>query len=254
MLLIKKEGAKMVRRSVIPEETALFLAQCCQLTYEQQEQNGSFSIPETYQLVKAFKARSFGMEEWFGFILESPVAIVVAFRGTKSDVDWISDLRYSQVPYQYVKNAGNVHSGFMGVYQSCRDGLIGTLRNFSPSKPIFITGHSLGAALATLHSLDVSINLANRTIVMVNFASPRVGDPTFAYQYKQYIPYSVRYVNSVDLVPFLPPRKIYFPIQKTYFIYRHIPNNVMFYSNQQSIEANHSIQTYIDFLANKRLS
>ncbi|MFC3884710.1 lipase family protein [Bacillus songklensis] len=243
----------MVRQSIIPEETALFLAQCCQLTYEQQEQNRSFSIPWPFQLVKPFKAHSFGMEEWFGFILESSLAIVVAFRGTKSDVDWISDLRYSQVPYQYVKNAGNVHSGFMGVYESCRDELIGTLKGLSPLKPIFMTGHSLGAALATLHAFDASINLDDRIIIMVNFASPRVGDPTFVYQYKQYIPYSLRYVNFVDLIPFLPPRKIYSPIKKSYSIYRHIPNNITFYSNQQSIEANHSIQTYINFLANKRL-
>lgn len=248
---LRKEGAKMVRQFLIPEETALFLAQCSQLAYEQSEQNGFFMVPESFQLVHSFKARSFHVEEWFGFIIESPLAIVVSFRGTQTDTDWISDLRYGQVPYPYVKNAGKVHSGFLDVYKSCRDELIDILRTLSPSKPIFITGHSLGGALATLHALDVAVNLDDRTVAMVNFGSPRVGNPDFVYQYKQYLPYSIRYVNSVDLVPFVPLRKIYSPLHKTQFSYRHVPEGIMFYSYQHSIEANHSIQTYIDFLSSR---
>ncbi|HWO98691.1 MAG TPA: lipase family protein [Bacillus sp. (in: firmicutes)] len=245
----------MVRQLLIPEETALFLAQCSQLAYKQAEQNGFFMVPESFQLVHSFKARSFHVEEWFGFIIESPLAIVVAFRGTQSDTDWISDLRYGQVPYPYVKNAGKVHSGFMDVYKSCRGELMNVLKNLSPSKPIFITGHSLGGALATLHALDTAVNLeGDRSIVMVNFGSPRVGDPDFVYQYKQYLPYSIRYVNSVDLVPFVPLRKIYSPIHKTHFVYRHVPQGILFYSPQHSIEANHSIQTYIDFLSSHRFA
>jgi triacylglycerol lipase len=239
----------MVREAFILDETALFLAQCSQLAYEQYEQNGFFQVPDSFKLVHSFKARSFYAEEWFGFIIESSDAVIVAFRGTQSDTDWISDLRYGQVPYQYVQNAGNVHAGFMDIYRSCRDGIMNVLTSLSPSTPIFVTGHSLGGALATLHALDLAVNLDERTIAMVNFGSPRVGNRDFAYQYKQYIPYSIRYVNSVDLVPFMPPRKIYSPLHKTHFMYEHVPRRIMFYSPQHSIEANHSIQTYIDFLS-----
>jgi hypothetical protein len=72
---------------------------------------------------------------------------------------------------------------------------------------IFITGHSLGAGLATLAALHIS-QIAkkkgiNASINLYTFASPRVGDETFAEHFKD-IPFSYRVINSEDLIQSVP--------------------------------------------------
>ena len=72
---------------------------------------------------------------------------------------------------------------------------------------IFITGHSLGAGLATLAALHIS-QIAkkkgtNASISLYTFASPRVGDETFA-EYFKYIPLCYRVINSEDLIQSVP--------------------------------------------------
>jgi triacylglycerol lipase len=72
---------------------------------------------------------------------------------------------------------------------------------------IFITGHSLGAGLATLAALHIS-QIAkkkgiNASINLYTFASPRGGDETFAEHFKD-IPFSYRVINSEDLIQSVP--------------------------------------------------
>jgi hypothetical protein len=82
-----------------------------------------------------------------------------------------------------------------------------------PSKRIDVVGHSLGAALATLYvaeNANMGANLpgtqgAIRTPLLYTFASPRVGDATFASSFDALGVTSWRVFNELDLVPFLPP-------------------------------------------------
>lgn len=78
------------------------------------------------------------------------------------------------------------------------------LTNYSQ---IFITGHSLGAGLATLAALHIS-QIAkkkgiNASINLYTFASPRVGDEIFATHFTD-IPYCYRVINSEDLIQAVP--------------------------------------------------
>jgi hypothetical protein len=72
---------------------------------------------------------------------------------------------------------------------------------------IFITGHSLGAGLATLAALHLSKiakkKRINASLNLYTFASPRVGDETFAEHFK-YLPFSYRVINSEDLIQSVP--------------------------------------------------
>jgi hypothetical protein len=72
---------------------------------------------------------------------------------------------------------------------------------------IFITGHSLGAGLATLAALHISEiakkKKINASINLYTFASPRVGDETFAEHFKD-LPFSYRVINSEDLIQSVP--------------------------------------------------
>ena len=98
------------------KDTAILLASCCDLTYEQYKQNGIFEIPDGFQYVQGFQGKAIQTMERFGFILESEDTIIVAFRGTQTDTDWIIDSLVNQRPYPYALNSGNVHNGFLSIY------------------------------------------------------------------------------------------------------------------------------------------
>jgi triacylglycerol lipase len=55
------------------------------------------------------------------------------------------------------------------------------------------------------------VNLAAgvQAVQMYNFAGPRVGNPAFADVYNELIPGSYRVVNLADMVPMLPPTKVF---------------------------------------------
>jgi len=75
----------------------------------------------------------------------------------------------------------------------------------SRKRQIFITGHSLGGALATLAALDLQTRYTGEYAVrMINLASPRVGDYSFARMFDSLIPNAVRVVFTRDVVPGLP--------------------------------------------------
>ncbi|WP_286824920.1 lipase family protein [Microcystis sp. LSC13-02] len=84
----------------------------------------------------------------------------------------------------------------------------GNQQNSSETE-IFITGHSLGAGLATLAALHIA-KLAERhqvnpSIQLYTFASPRVGDETFASHFDNFEKInSYRIINSEDLIQAVP--------------------------------------------------
>ncbi|WP_096152841.1 MULTISPECIES: lipase family protein [Bacillus] len=227
-------------------EWALFLAECSRLAYDQFHQNGLFTVPKGFNIVKEFKAKSFHHLEWFGFILESDDAIIIAFRGTSTDLDWVSDAEIYQHPFQHCKSKPFVHSGFLSVYESARDEILETLKSLPKEKALFITGHSLGGALAVLNAFDIGSNQLHDHFYMYNYGAPRVGDEQFVEEYKKVCPASIRYVNLLDAVPFLPTTKLYGPISKKTWYYRHVPKAIHFIRREGSIVKNHSIDTYIE--------
>ncbi|KNC84847.1 hypothetical protein SARC_02958 [Sphaeroforma arctica JP610] len=70
----------------------------------------------------------------------------------------------------------------------------------------FITGHSLGGALATLCAFELAQEFATSELELTvyTFGSPRVGNSRFAAQYNQLVPNTHRLVNDGDPVCGLP--------------------------------------------------
>ncbi|RXJ04166.1 lipase family protein [Anaerobacillus alkaliphilus] len=223
---------------------ALYLLDMCNLTYEQYSHNGHFKVPYGVRLVKPFKAKAFDKEEWFGFILETWDTVIIAFRGTQSDPDWIADAEAFQDSFPFSPECGLVHHGFLSIYASCREEIFKTYSKISPFKKLFITGHSLGAALATLHALDVTKNSRFKQVIHYNFASPRVGNKQFAQQYTKSVQNSLRFVNTNDIIPILPPQKLQCPFTNRYWYYQHVPKQVNFSIQTGSIANNHALVTY----------
>ena len=140
---------------------------------------------------------------------ESPY-LVLAFRGTEKKVsDWLTDARC--VPT--VEGKAKVHTGFLEAFAKNKDAAGRTVKKVVEEildrqdakdqdgnrLPLFITGHSLGGALALLATKLVVPNVDG---ACYTFGAPRIGN----YEYFRFIKTPVyRIVNSSDIVPRVPP-------------------------------------------------
>ncbi len=101
-------------------------------------------------------------------------------------------------------NPVKMHSGFVSAYLSVRDDIHKHIQEHA-AKRYRVTGHSLGAALATLCAVDLQYNFGDRiTIEAYTFGSPRVGNPAFVESFSRRVPDSWRVVNGWDAVAGLP--------------------------------------------------
>ncbi|REE66963.1 triacylglycerol lipase [Paenibacillus taihuensis] len=237
--------------STVDIRTAIFLAAVCGQAYMQYSNNGYFLVPESYRVVGSFSAASFaGNEEPFGFVIESPQAVVLAFRGTSSTTDWVTDMIAQQTAFKPLsKKSVMTHRGFTEVYMSARDQIFRLLDQVPSDKPLFVTGHSLGGALATLASLDIAVNRKPDTIITYTYGAPRSGDPAFVRAYNAAVPISFRIQNEFDVVPHLPPLVYQSPkTDKTYY-YMHVKEEVKRRFHNGSLGGNHVISSYFNDLA-----
>lgn len=117
-------------------------------------------------------------------ISETNKRITVVFRGSESKSDWYYDLMIlkTKILEDVYRNC-SVHSGFYkqlhetDVYEQILETLKKLLEEY-PDYVIYVTGHSLGAALSTLFGFELSHEI-DKQITVVSFASPRVGNNVF---------------------------------------------------------------------------
>ena len=141
---------------------------------------------------------------------DEPPYLVLAFRGTEKKVsDWLTDARC--VPK--VEGKTKVHSGFLDAFTKNVDAEGRTVEEVAREildrpeakdkkgrpLPLFITGHSLGGALALLATKLIAPDV---TGACYTFGAPRIG----SYEFFRFIKTPVyRVVNSSDIVPRVPP-------------------------------------------------
>jgi hypothetical protein len=145
----------------------------------------------------------------WGFATVKFSTLYLIFRGTQITSglefaqEWAEDaLSLPIKPF----GAGSVHLGFYGAWmalmesavsaaiEACAPGV--TVKGETEFPSQIISGHSLGAAIATLCWSDFGGEL-------MTFASPRVGNPSFAAAL--WAGNTVRVVNAPDIVPSVPP-------------------------------------------------
>ncbi|WP_419785887.1 lipase family protein [Pseudodesulfovibrio sp.] len=121
---------------------------------------------------------------------------VIVFRGTEptSLTDLRSDLSASLVP---AEGGGYVHAGFMKAYEHVA-GLLEEDLKKAGDLPIYITGHSLGGALALVATRYICNDSLGATYT---FGGPRVGDDAFFEKIKTPV---YRIVNAADGVARIP--------------------------------------------------
>ncbi|CAM9422175.1 unnamed protein product [Chrysoparadoxa australica] len=176
-----------------------------------------------FNLMKAYYSPT---EDGFGYmgIDHGEQRIVVAFRGTTTKEDWLENLagglHYTpsclmpESPFGVAPGAtdfGNVHRGFCYKYQYVADqGLPDDVYNLHleyPDYKIYVTGHSLGAALASLCATDLGLRygIDRDTLLMYNYGGPRLGDPSFVRLLNAHVGTVYRVVHAGDVVVHAAP-------------------------------------------------
>jgi hypothetical protein len=157
-----------------------------------------------------------------GFVVEDRGAIAVGlvynrflfvgFRGTQFLFDWRTNLRSRLVrvnerfpakpPVVSATISGRLHSGFGEEALRISNRILDAIRgsNFGNIDHVFLTGHSLGGAVAAISENFVKVAPTSVCI----FGAPRYGDLSAYFSLNNSHPAQVRRLG--DLVPTIPPK------------------------------------------------
>lgn len=117
--------------------------------------------------------------------------------------DIVDDLNFSPVTFRGINGQSQLHRGFFEATEELWPEISGDLEKLELTSPdqLFVTGHSLGAAMAVIAGVKYPFNK------IVTFGEPSVGndidntiDPDCAH---------IRYVNGIDPVTKIVPRSMY---------------------------------------------
>jgi len=142
-----------------------------------------------------------------GYIAQWQQDVVLAFRGTEAPTDggnrfllqWLVNCDFGQIDGY----GGRVHKGFAQTVDLLWDQIHQQVRAaLAAGCKLWVTGHSLGGALATLAAARLT-NEAIPVAGVYTFGSPRVGDVAFAAAYQ---PTLHCIENGNDIVCHLPPQ------------------------------------------------
>jgi predicted lipase len=154
----------------------------------------------TEQLKKASlgKTKFFEKSATQSFVSSNKDFAIVCFRGTEtSEVqDILTDIN---LPLIDNGSGFKVHKGFKVALDLVWDDIESHLQSLTSDNPelkVWFTGHSLGAALATLAAVRYG-----STQGLYTFGSPRVGNETLAVANDL----AYRFVNNNDAVTLVPP-------------------------------------------------
>lgn len=198
-----REGAEWLN-NIQPHQVGIF-----SISKEKQSWRESLSRPEKvhwgfHKIYMAFDPGLFWYKR-FSFILD--INAVASFLGSLHR--WLVRLRWQG----RMKNLASINEELdlasiatnKSIYAVMKSSL-DSIENDSTIKSISISGHSLGAALATLAAYQASISLNSLPISLYTFASPRVGNLAFVEKMKQNsFVECFRIANSEDKVQDVPP-------------------------------------------------
>lgn len=187
---------------------AWWLAELSRLIYRQtsQERGRAIRPPSRHDILQAVGLREIAFFDTQGTqgALIAPLAptpepyAILVFRGTNALEDWRDNVQALSVPdlcldpWPY---GGEVHRGFSQALARVWGAIETALQHVQG--PVLYTGHSLGAALATLAASQ------RPPQALYTFGSPRVGNRAFAATLATCPTFRV--VHHRDVIPHLPP-------------------------------------------------
>jgi triacylglycerol lipase len=195
-------------------DNALALANCSLLAYSDESEIDKQLRQRQFQKVIPCNPKQHSTDTQ-AYVAVRADAIVIAFRGTEptNERDFTTDFDARQIPFEtklHFSGWGRVHEGWVDGVNVVLFKIAEALRaHVDGARSLWITGHSLGGALAMVAAAFLA-NLANNRIAGVfTYGQPRVGDPIFRARYDQILgAITFRCVNDHDPVPHVPPLEL----------------------------------------------
>ncbi len=142
-------------------------------------------------------------------VLDDDGDIIVAFKGSSTPRDFLQDTKFMMRRPDWSLDAfpALIHGGFLEDFDAIAGAVIGQVKNCLAAHPqarLYVTGHSLGGALAILGALE--FHRQKLTVAGVyTFGQPRVGNAVFRTIYDTALrEVTHRIVNQNDIVPRTP--------------------------------------------------
>ena len=195
---------------------ALFLARACELAYYNEPEG-----PTRFRSELGLEARLISGDNTQVYVGDNDRSIVVAFRGSEAPTtldgfkDWLltNANNYLILPegrsgtdFAAAGVGARFHRGFLEALAMVWEPLQAAVSQALQTKerPLWVTGHSLGGALALLAAWRLQRNfLAVHEIV--TFGAPMIGNEAAARAFEQEFAGKIfRYVDLEDVVPHLP--------------------------------------------------
>jgi hypothetical protein len=132
-----------------------------------------------------------------GFVRITPKFTQIAIAGTQ---DWEDAYKDALASHETFLDKVWVHKGFLGEFEVVWP----TIKEVvSYMTPVYVTGHSLGGAIAELVAVALKIEMKIDPLV-ATFGCPFVGDPEWAALFNRLIAGNTRVVHGWDIVPRWP--------------------------------------------------
>nr|VWP02258.1 Uncharacterized protein [Ganoderma boninense] len=158
------------------------------------------------------------VQYWFVGYDPSLKSVVVSIQGTKPSaiIPLITDsdivlVNLDSDLFPGLDSSIEAHEGFADAHADSAEDILAavqqTLSKYSTSK-VLVTGHSLGAAIALLHSVYIPLHIPHAQVSFVGFGLPRVGNQAFANYVDAHDSItSITHINNrEDPIPILPGR------------------------------------------------
>jgi len=192
----------MIKDLPFSEQSALF-ARLSNLAYQKPE-----------DAKKLFKKAGFTEITYYGndgsnaYVIESDVDIVIVCRGTevKERNDIKADLNIDRVPSR--TGIGLVHRGFRNYTDKIWEPIKSHIKE-TKEKTLWMTGHSLGAAMATLMARRCVLDISMKVPTLFTYGSPRVGNRVYIDEFNTQLVHH-RWVNDGDIVTKVPFSPFYY--------------------------------------------
>jgi hypothetical protein len=191
---------------------ALAMAWMSQLAYETRLPDKIRGIEALWQLaetriVQQTANSTLPLSDTRGVITSRGEALIIAFAGTDplNLLNWVSDFYLGQ-------RTADAHAGFRDAAAAAWPQIGAAIEAcVRERRPLFVTGHSLGAAiaLATVDRARQEKSLAAAQVFV--FGAPRVGRADFVARYNAaFGSTTYRFVHGRDIVPTVPPSEFGF--------------------------------------------
>lgn len=182
-------------------DQAILLARASELAYETDP--GYVQSVLNVRNVSLFPTEDDPTATTKGFSVHQDTVSVLAFQGSFSTGDWVSNARFATDPFLF-DEWGHVHRGFYSALLDCLTKVIPQFIESSGDSTIWLTGHSRGGAIAILAAAYIKSKF-HRKVNVMTYGQPMVGTSKFCRTYNNDLGGSTfRFIAQGDPVPSLP--------------------------------------------------